>query len=106
VAVKAAPAGIASGDIERLLREIFDAVEKEARQVSLEALQQKIAASVSCRAAIKVNMPLTESKMQWLLGELAHTQNPATCPPRPSHCSALQPARHPARLQTHLSDQR
>jgi len=80
VAVRAAPAGIAAGGIERLLREIFDTVEREARQESLDALQQKIAASVACHAAIKVNMPLTADKMEWLLGELGRTENPATCP--------------------------
>lgn len=80
VAVKAAPAGIAAGGIERLLREIFDTAEKEARQESLAALQEKIAASVSCHAAIKVNMPLTADKMDWLLAELGRTENPATCP--------------------------
>ena len=80
VAVKAAPAGIAAGGIERLLREIFDTAEKEARQESLAALQEKIAASVSCHAAIKVNMPLTPDKMDWLLAELGRTENPATCP--------------------------
>lgn len=80
VAVKAAPAGIAAGGIERLLREIFDTAEKEARQESLAALQEKIAASVSCHAAIKVNMPLTPDKMEWLLAELGRTENPATCP--------------------------
>ena len=80
VAVRAAPAGIAAGGIERLLREIFDTVEREARQESLDALQQKIAASVACHAAIKVNMPLTADKMDWLLAELGRTENPATCP--------------------------
>jgi DNA mismatch repair protein MutL len=80
VAVRAAPAGIQAGGIERLLREIFDTVEREARQESLDALQQKIAASVACHAAIKVNMPLTPDKMEWLLAELGRTENPATCP--------------------------
>jgi len=80
VAVKAAPAGIAAGGIERLLREIFDNVEREARQVSLDALREQIAASVACHAAIKVNMPLTPDKMAWLLAALAETENPATCP--------------------------
>jgi len=80
VAVKTAPAGIAAGDIERLLREIFDNVEKESRQVSLDTLQQKIAASVACHAAIKVNMPLEDNKMRWLLDQLARTDNPTTCP--------------------------
>ena len=80
VAVKAAPAGIPAGKIERLLREILDNVEKESRQESLAALQHQVAASVACHAAIKVNMPLEESKMRWLLSELARTENPATCP--------------------------
>jgi DNA mismatch repair protein MutL len=80
VAVKTAPAGIAAGDIERLLREIFDNVEKESRQVSLDTLQQKIAASVACHAAIKINMPLEDNKMRWLLEQLAGTENPTTCP--------------------------
>jgi DNA mismatch repair protein MutL len=80
VAVKAAPAGIAAGGIERLLREIFDNVEREARQVSLEALREQIAASVACHAAIKINMPLTPDKMVWLLNALGQTRNPATCP--------------------------
>ncbi|MFQ5776885.1 MAG: DNA mismatch repair endonuclease MutL, partial [Terriglobia bacterium] len=80
VAVKAAPAGIPAGKIDRLLREILDNVEKETRQESLAALQHQVAASVACHAAIKVNMPLGESKMRWLLSELARTENPATCP--------------------------
>jgi DNA mismatch repair protein MutL len=80
VAVKAAPAGIAAGGVERLLQEIFDNVEREARQVSLEALREQIAASVACHAAIKVNMPLTVDKMEWLLAALSKTENPATCP--------------------------
>ena len=80
VAVKTAPAGIAAGALERLLREIFDTAEKEARQISLDALQQQIAASVACHAAIKVNMPLDDNKMRWLLAELARTDNPTTCP--------------------------
>jgi len=80
VAVKTAPAGIAASGLERLLREIFDNVEKETRQLSLEALQHQIAASVSCHAAIKVNMPLEEEKMRWLLDQLARTDNPTTCP--------------------------
>ncbi len=80
VAVKSAPAGIAAGAVERLLFEIFDTVEKETREMSLQALQWKISASVSCHAAIKINTPLDSDKMQWLLDELAKTDNPSTCP--------------------------
>jgi DNA mismatch repair protein MutL len=80
VAVKSAPAGIAAGDIEKLLSEILDVSESELRRVSLDELRRGIAASIACRAAIKVNTPLTLAKMEWLLGELARTDCPMTCP--------------------------
>jgi DNA mismatch repair protein MutL len=80
VAVKTAPAGIRADDVERLLIEILDGVGREARALSLDVLRLKIAASVSCHAAIKVNMPLERSKMEWLLCELGKTECPMTCP--------------------------
>ncbi|MGH9825158.1 MAG: hypothetical protein ACREDR_18165, partial [Blastocatellia bacterium] len=39
-----------------------------------------IAASMACKAAIKINMPLTPEKMQWLIDQLMQAQNPMTCP--------------------------
>lgn len=80
IAVKTAPAGIAAEDVERMLFEILEGVEREAQAISLEALQGKIAASTACHAAIKVNVPLDEKKMRWLLAELAKTEHPSTCP--------------------------
>jgi DNA mismatch repair protein MutL len=80
VAVKTAPAGIRADDVERLLVEILDGVAAEERSISLEGLRRKIAASISCHAAIKVNMPLERSKMEWLLRELGRTECPMTCP--------------------------
>ncbi len=80
VAIQAAPAGISSGDAERLLTEILDGVERENQAISMESLQAKIAASTSCHAAIKVNMPLDQAKMEWLLAELARTECPMSCP--------------------------
>ena len=80
VAVKTAPSDIRTEDVERLLLEILDGVGPEARSISLEGLRGKIAASVSCHAAIKINMALDETKMRWLLRELARTECPMTCP--------------------------
>jgi DNA mismatch repair protein MutL len=80
VAVKTAPAEIRSEDVERLLLEILDSVGGEAKSLSLDVLRAKIAASVSCHAAIKVNMPLDRSKMDWLLRALGQTDCPMTCP--------------------------
>ena len=80
VAIHAAPAGIATSDAERLLMEILEGTERENAAVSMDSLQAKIAASTSCHAAIKVNMPLDQQKMEWLLAELAKTEAPMSCP--------------------------
>ncbi|MGA3295135.1 MAG: DNA mismatch repair endonuclease MutL [Candidatus Acidiferrales bacterium] len=80
VAIQAAPAGIASGDAEKLLFEILDGIARENQAISIDSLQSKIAASTSCHAAIKVNTPLDKTKMEWLLGELAKTEYPMSCP--------------------------
>jgi DNA mismatch repair protein MutL len=80
VAIQAAPAGIASSDAERLLAEILDGIEREHQAISMESLQAKIAASTACHAAIKVNTPLDQAKMEWLLAELARTELPMSCP--------------------------
>jgi len=80
VAIQAGPAGIAGGDVEKLLVEILAGIEREAQAISLDSLQGKIAASTACHAAIKVNFPLDQRKMDWLLGELAKTQYPMSCP--------------------------
>jgi DNA mismatch repair protein MutL len=80
VAIQAVPAGIAPGDGEKLLTEILDGTERENAAISIDTLQAKIAASTACHAAIKVNMPLDQTKMEWLLGALAKTDCPMSCP--------------------------
>jgi len=80
VAVKIAPAGVDASQIEHMLNEIFDQLAREDQAINLEAVRTRIAASIACHAAIKVNMPLELNKMEWLLAELAKTQHPMTCP--------------------------
>jgi DNA mismatch repair protein MutL len=80
IAVKASPAGIEASDIERMLHELLDQFEREQQTENLEAVQHRIAASIACHAAIKVNTPLEQNKMEWLLTELAKTECPMTCP--------------------------
>jgi len=80
VAIQAAPAGIASSDAEKLLCEILDGIVRENQAISIDSLQSEIAASTSCHAAIKINTPLDGAKMEWLLGELAKTEYPMSCP--------------------------
>ncbi len=80
VAVKVAPAGVDAAQIEHMLNEIFEQLTREDQAINLEAVRTRIAASIACHAAIKVNMPLEQNKMEWLLAELAKTEHPMTCP--------------------------
>lgn len=80
VAIQSVPAGVVAGDAEQLLTEILDGTGSENAAISIDTLQAKIAASTACHAAIKINMPLEPSKMEWLLDELAKTDCPMSCP--------------------------
>ncbi len=80
IAVKAAPAGIGPADIERVLFEILETSERELRKASVDDVRRGLAASIACRAAIKINMRLDQGKMEWLLSALAATECPMSCP--------------------------
>jgi len=80
IAVKAAPAAVGAADLERILFEILEIAEGELRGASLDDLRRNICASIACRAAIKINMRLDASKMEWLLRALAATDCPMSCP--------------------------
>ena len=80
VAIQAVPAGVGAPDAEKLLSEVLDGIESENAAISIETLQAKIAASTACHAAIKINMPLEQTKMEWLLSALAKTDCPMSCP--------------------------
>jgi len=80
IAVKVSPAGVDAAQVEHMLHEILEQLTREEQSVNLETARTRIAASIACHAAIKVNMALEQNKMDWLLAELAKTQHPMTCP--------------------------
>jgi DNA mismatch repair protein MutL len=80
IAIQSAPAGITAGDVAEMLQELLEEFEREAQALNLERIRTRIAASIACHAAIKVNMPLDTAKMEWLLAELAKTKYPMSCP--------------------------
>ena len=80
VAVKVAPAGVDGAQVEHMLHELLEQLSREDQKLNLEAIRTRIAASIACHAAIKVNMPLEQNKMEWLLSELAKTECPMSCP--------------------------
>jgi DNA mismatch repair protein MutL len=80
IAVKLAPAGVEASQVEHMLHELLDQLMREEQALNMEKVRARIAASIACHAAIKVNMPLEQNKMEWLLAELAKTECPMSCP--------------------------
>ena len=80
IAVKTAPAGVNAAEIEKMLFELLEQFEREEQSENLDRARHRIAASIACHAAIKINMALEQNKMEWLLAELAKTDYPMTCP--------------------------
>ena len=63
-----------------MLEEVLGVPEREQQAENGEARRRRIAASIACHAAIKVNTPLDGAKIGWLLMELAKTEHPTSCP--------------------------
>ena len=81
LAVKAAPVGLEGRELELMLGELLGADEARlGQQENAEARRRRIAASIACHAAVKINMPLDREKIDWLIGELAKTEHPTSCP--------------------------
>ncbi len=80
IAIKAAPSGLSGSELERMILEVLEQPGASAQSDNLEAARTRIAASIACHAAIKVNMPLDPARMEWLLSELAKTDHPTSCP--------------------------
>src|ERR1041385_5747087 len=80
VAIKAVPADLPSSEARNMLFELLETVDAEKKSSARETVRDEIAASLACHAAIKVNMPLTQEKMLWLIDRLLKTSSPTTCP--------------------------
>jgi DNA mismatch repair protein MutL len=80
VAVRAVPADLPAEEARNLLAEILDTVDAEKRGRARDTLRDEIAASLARRAAIKINTPLTQEKMRWLIDRLLLTSSPTTSP--------------------------
>jgi len=80
VAIKSIPTDLQPSEARNLFAEILDHVELDKRGNAKQTLRDDIAASLACKAAVKINMKLTPEKMQWLIDRLLLTSSPTTCP--------------------------
>ncbi|HEX3966802.1 MAG TPA: DNA mismatch repair endonuclease MutL [Edaphobacter sp.] len=80
LAVKAAPVGLEGVELERMLEEVLAIPDRNQQTENSEARRRRIAASIACHAAIKINQPLDQQKIAWLLDALSKTEHPTACP--------------------------
>ena len=85
ILVRGVPALARSCDTMELFQEIVSSFQGEETPMveegsSLRRRREKIAISLACRSAIKINTPLSREKIQWLLDQLMVCESPYTCP--------------------------
>ena len=93
IAIHAAPIGLEGGQMQRMLMEVIEQtggldrdntadapLPRRDLPADLRTLRGRVAASIACHSAIKINTPLEPQKMAWLLEELSKTAHPTSCP--------------------------
>ncbi len=78
VLVEAVPVGMRGGSEGAILKEIIDYYREN--RVFDYSPSKRLAASYSCKAAVKAGDPLTEEEMRVLVDRLFATENPFYCP--------------------------
>jgi DNA mismatch repair protein MutL len=80
VAIKSIPTDVQPGEARNLFADILDSIDVDKRGRAKTTIREDVAASLACKAAVKINMKLTQEKMQWMIDRLVLTDSPTTCP--------------------------
>ena len=80
LAIKAAPVGLEGRELETTIEDLLSAPSPAEQTENASTRRRRIAASIACHAAIKVNTPLDTAKISWLLDALGKTEHPTSCP--------------------------
>ena len=72
--------GLEGIELEHMLEEVLAIPDRNQQSENSEARRRRIAASIACHAAIKINQPLDQEKIAWLLDALSKTEHPTACP--------------------------
>lgn len=80
IAVKSIPADLPAEVVPNLVKDLLETFDSENRGRAGAAMRDDIAASMACRAAVKINTRLTPEKMSWMTEKLLETTSPTTCP--------------------------
>jgi DNA mismatch repair protein MutL len=79
--VRSVPGLLGSADPVRLVKDLLDQIAAAPEESpGAPGARERLLATVACHAAIKVRMPLTTEKMNYLINELFRTDTPLKCP--------------------------
>jgi len=79
LAVRAAPAPLAGGDVAELTRNVLREIREYGASEVLSARQNELLATMACHAAVRANRMLTQAEMNALLREMEETERSGSC---------------------------
>jgi DNA mismatch repair protein MutL len=79
LAVRAAPALIANGDVVGLTRSLLKEIREYGASQVLSARQNELLATMACHAAVRAHRTLSHAEMDALLREMEETERSGTC---------------------------
>jgi DNA mismatch repair protein MutL len=80
VMIRQIPDFLVDANYSAAMQRLFNDLERLYRDGVLESFAEEMRKSMACQAAVKINMPLTIEKMEWLIAELLKTNTPQVCP--------------------------